>query len=92
MKPGQSKYLKEYLEFVSRDAQGLHFEPPPQEILKLYRTEMVNEESFSKRQRKYDIRLCYVSSEASTATYIVDLGVFRLTIHILNLQGKAPAK
>lgn len=49
-------------------------------------------ESFAKRQRKFDVRLAYINSDASTVVYTVDVGMFRLTINLLNLQGKAPEK
>lgn len=67
--------------------EGHRFEVLPQEVLKRYRAELVNIEHLAIRQRKFSIRLIYVSSNALKAAYLVDLGMFRLAINILNIQG-----
>lgn len=44
----------------------------------------------SRRKKKFDLRFIFAGKNASTASYIVDLGRFRLTINLLNLQGSTP--
>lgn len=41
---------------------------------------------------KFDVRLVYVGNKAAVAAYFVDIGLFRLTIHVLSLPGKIPTK
>ena len=88
----QSRYLGRYRDLMGRDGQDHHFGVPSQEQLKKYRAELVSAESLASRRRKYDLRLTYSSRNASTAIYVVDLGRFRMTINLLNLQGKSPVK
>lgn len=40
-----------------------------------------------KSKSQFGVRLAFIGSEASIATYIVDLGQHRVTVHLLNLPG-----
>lgn len=83
----RSKYLSRYNDFVGR---GRRIEDPPDEVLKQYRAKLINAHVLAKRQKRFDLRLIYASKNASSVSYIVDLGRFRMTINLLNLQGKSP--
>ena len=84
----KSEYLDQYLDFMG--GTGHRIEDPSHEILKRYRAETISTDVLARRRRRFDLRFIYASKNASTVCYIVDLGRFRMTINILNLQGKSP--
>ena len=93
MKLGSSRkshYLNRYMDFMGES--GHHYEDPSREVLKRYRAELISAHVLARRRRRFDLRLIYASENASTASYIVELGRFSLTINLLNLQAKAPSQ
>lgn len=88
----RSKYHDQYVGFFGTTNDDEAFFEPSEDLLKKYRIKVTPPSVMAKRQRMFGVRLIYISQDASTAAYAVDLGKFRLTINILSLTGDARTK
>lgn len=79
----QSEYLGKYRQFMGNAVQ---LGTPSPELLKKYSVEILDQKH-QRPSKHILIRLEMVREQASIATYIVDIGLYRLTISLLNLTG-----
>lgn len=84
----QSRYLAEYRDFIEGSGQWYSSDVPPEDTLKRYRAQWIRPDAIGKFRRPFSIRLTYVGPQAYTATYVVDIGSYHLSINVLNLPGK----
>lgn len=86
------EYISDYLDKYRGYLGDNHpFTVPPEHLLQKYRAELVPQEVNGRKRRKSYVRLHYIGEDASTASYVVGLGIFKFTITVLNLQKRSPS-